>query len=121
MSISIIIENSKPEVIAGSLVSIDIDKAPNILTINYQVLKGDIGPAGSDANVDAHLDMYDHGDLHEHTNKSVLDLISYNAPELLYNGQAIQNATYEGFGDAIALINSTLADLEARLYAIEHP
>jgi hypothetical protein len=118
MSSLIIIEDSTPSIIMQEVGGVRIDEQASALVINYQVLKGDKGDAGTDANVGAHLQMFDHGDLHEHSNKGVLDYISYSAPQLLYNGQALLIQSYE---DRLDLLESQVADLLSRVYAIENP
>ena len=50
--------------------------------------KGDTGATGGGGeDVATHESMYDHGDLHKHSNKGSLDVITVSGNELFINGQ----------------------------------
>jgi len=125
MSSLIIIEDSTPSIIMQEVGGVRIDEQASALVINYQVLKGDKGDDGTDADVEAHLQMFDHGELHEHSNKGVLDLISYSSPQLLYNGQALLIQSYEDRLDSLDTLVSGLLEavtsLIVRVYLLENP
>lgn len=118
MSSVIIVEDTTPSIILQESSNVALDAQAAALVINYQVLKGDKGEAGTDANVDEHLQMFDHGDLHEHSNKGVLDLLSYNGSQLLYNGQALLIQNYE---DRLDALDALVASLSSRVSVLENP
>jgi len=51
--------------------------------------KGDDGDSPAGESVQEHEAMYDHGDLHAHSNKNVLDLLTVSGQDLAYNGVKI--------------------------------
>lgn len=103
-SVSIAIEQTAPTIeLFSELAQMSIGQ-DSLFVVNFQTLKGETGAPGSDANVYAHEQIFDHGDLHEHTNKNVLDLLSVIDSEPAYNGTKIS---------AMVLASSTIQDLES--------
>jgi len=56
-----------------------------------RLLKGDTGAAGLAGSTDLteHLSTYNHGDIHTHTNKGVLDSLSVVDTDLCVNGTSV--------------------------------
>lgn len=93
MAIQVFIDNNGPSVAIQGSVEARIEPSGEILVLTYQALKGDQGEPGSDADVHKHEDTYDHGDIHAHNNKGLLDLLSLIDAEIAYNGTKLSDQT----------------------------
>lgn len=72
--------------------SIKIDPTGKIVMVDFKVIKGDKGDPGDPASngIPEHLEMFDHGELHRHDNKTFLDLLTSDASAgLLVDGVPI--------------------------------
>lgn len=101
MAFEIVIVNQRPEIELPNGSPIVVDQ-PATFIVNFPLVKGDKGDAGSDANVSTHEATYDHGDLHEHSNKGLLDRLSVDGGDLVYDGLSIPmmvaiSQEYEGY------------------------
>ena len=117
MSGIVIIESSDITIQVPQPGNAYIDSGLDSLVVNYQILKGDKGDPGDDAPITEHLQMFDHGELHEHTNKSLLDSLSFNNPYLELGGLPLRDV---GALDLIVNLQSQIDALQARVYALEH-
>lgn len=76
--------------------------------------KGDTGATGGGGeDVATHESMYDHGDLHEHSNKGVLDQLSVISGHLAYNGATwVDSVTQsQAFQDVEATVAQAVTDV----------
>ena len=79
--------------------------------------KGDAGITSGDSTVTTHENMYDHGQLHAHDNKGLLDFLSLESGNLAVNGISIVDAvlatsTMQGFANIASNYNQlTLANI----------
>lgn len=107
MSVRVIIQDNSPLISFRGGISVSL-QPDSLGIVNFRQLKGDKGDPGSDANVDEHLDMFDHGELHEHSNKGLLDLLSLSGQDLAYNGMSIVGRVIESddFQQALDVVNS---------------
>lgn len=71
--------------------------------------KGDTGPASSDGTVATHESMFDHGQLHSHENKGLLDFLSLENGNLAVNGMTVVDAALAD--PAIQDLVNTTADI----------
>ena len=71
--------------------------------------KGDTGPASSDGTVATHESMFEHGQLHSHENKGLLDFLSLENGNLAVDGMTVVDAALAD--PAIQDLVNTTADI----------
>ena len=122
MSLEIIISDQRPEIQFTDGFCAYMDQEA-MFVVNFPIIKGDKGDPGSDANVLAHTNMFDHGDLHEHANKGLLDLMSVIEQDLAYNGRTAVSSVLESpevYNYVVGLINSLVSASMAAHVAAYH-
>lgn len=98
-----------------------IIKVPSPVQILFvdRLLKGDKGDPGTSGaggeSVEEHENLYDHGKLHVHSNKSVLDLLSVISGDVAYNGTTLvdsvtQSPAFQAVAQAVTNVANTAAN-----------
>lgn len=96
-----------------------IIKVPSPVQILFvdRLLKGDKGDPGTSGtggeSVEEHETLYDHGRLHEHSNKNVLDLLSVISGDVAYNGTTLVDSVTQSqaFQDVEATVAKAATDV----------